>query len=172
MEELWKDIDGYCGKYQVSNFGRVRRVGKRILKPQERSHGYLSVWLYDGHNNAKQVSVHRLVAQAFLSNPNAFPEVNHIDENKQNNNVNNLEWCSHKENSSHGSRGKRIGERNRNGKKSRPIAQYTLNGELVRIYPSLAEASRNGYASGNISKCANGHPNYTHAYGYKWQYAN
>lgn len=170
MEEIWKDIEGYGGKYQVSNFGRVRRCGKRILKPQARNHGYLSVWLYDGHNHGKQVSIHRLVAQVFIPNPCGLPEVNHLDENKQNNAVDNLMWCSHKDNSSFGSRGERIGLANTNGKRSKPIAQYTLDGELVRIYPSIQEAHRNGYGCGNVYKCLKG--TYSHAYGYKWQYAS
>ena len=170
MEEIWKDIDGYQGKYQVSNLGNVKRVGKKILKPQKRKHGYLSVWLYDGYNHAKQVSIHRLVAEAFIQNECGFAEVNHIDEDKQNNKADNLEWCSHKDNSSYGTRGKRIGLANTNGKKSKGIAQYTLNGELVAVYPSLQEANRHGFAASNICRCANGHPNYSHAYGYKWKY--
>lgn len=172
MEEIWKDIDGFQGKYQVSNLGKVRRIGKRILKPQVRKHGYLGVWLYDGHNNAKMESIHRLVAKAFLPNPDGLDEVNHLDENKQNNCVDNLAWCSHKDNSSYGTRGKRIGAANTNGKKSRSIAQYMLDGELVKVYPSLAEASRCGFSAGNICKNANSAHNYSHAYGYIWKYVN
>ena len=170
MEEIWKDIDGFVGKYQVSNYGNVRRVGKRILKPQKRNHGYISVWLYDGHNNPIQASVHRLVAIAFLDNPNGLSEVNHLDENKQNNRVDNLAWCSHKSNSSYGTRGERIGNANTNGKRSKPIAQYSLSGELICVYPSLQEANRNGYAAANIWKCANGNSRYSHAYGYIWKF--
>lgn len=170
MEEIWKDVDGYFGKYQVSNLGNVRRVGKRILKPQLRRNGYLSVWLYDGHNHARQISVHRLVAQAFIPNPQGFKEVNHLDECKHNNRVDNLAWCTHQENSVYGDRSKRIGLANTNGKRSRAIAQYTLDDELVHIYPSLQEAGRCGFGAANICRCANGHPNYSHAYGYKWRY--
>lgn len=172
MEEIWKDIDGYAGKYQVSNFGNVRRVGKRVLKPQIRGQGYLSVWLYDGHNHAKQVSVHRLVADAFIPNPNGLDEVNHLDECKQNNRADNLAWCMHRDNCVYGERSKRIGVANTNGKRSRVIEQYTLDGKLVCVYPSLQEAGRHGFAASNICRCANGHPQYTHAYGYKWQYTS
>lgn len=170
MKEIWKDIDNYVGKYQVSNLGNVRRVNGKVLKPQERGHGYLSVWLYDGHNRAKQVSVHRLVAQAFLPNPDNLLEVNHLDENKCNNMAENLEWCSHKENSVFGTRPNRIGIANTNGKKSKRIAQYSINGELIKVFSSLQEAGRQGFAPSNICRCAKGHPNYTHAYGYIWKY--
>lgn len=170
MEEIWKDIDGYGGKYKVSNFGNVSGVRKNILKPQKRGQGYLSVWLYDGHNNAKQESVHRLVAQAFIPNPQNLLEVNHKDENKENNKVDNLEWCTRKENCVYGDRPKRIAEKNTNGKKSKPIAQLTLSGDVVRVFPSLQEASRNGYAASNICRCAKGNPHYSHAYGYVWKY--
>lgn len=172
MEEIWKDVDGYAGKYQVSNFGNVRRVGKRVLKPQIRGQGYLSVWLYDGHNHAKQVSVHRLVADAFIPNPNGLDEVNHLDECKRNNRVDNLAWCTHRDNCVYGDRPKRIGVANTNGKRSRAIEQYTLDGALVCVYPSLQEAGRHGFEASNICRCANGHPKYPHAYGYKWQYAS
>ena len=170
MNEIWKDIDGYAGKYQVSNEGNVRRVSKRTLKPQKRRHGYLSVWLYDGHNHAIQVSVHRLVASAFVPNPNGYLEVNHKDENKQNNRADNLEWCTRSENCLYAGRSKRIAEKNTNGKKSKPIVQLTLDGEVVRVFPSLQEAGRNGYAASNICRCAQGHPNYPNAYGYVWKY--
>ena len=172
MEELWEDIPGYEGKYQVSTFGNVRRSKGKVLKPQKRGRGYLAVWLYDGNGNARQVSVHRLVAETFLPNPEDLPEVNHIDEDKLNNAVCNLAWCSHKSNSSYGSRGAKISKANTNGKRSRAICQYTLNGELVAVFPSLQEAQRNGYAASNICRCANGHPEYSHAYGYLWRYQN
>lgn len=170
MEEIWKDIDGYDGKYQVSNLENVRRAGKHRLKPQSRKHGYLSVWLYDGHNRATQVSIHRLVANAFVPNPNGLKEINHLDECKQNNRADNLAWCSHRENCAYGSRPKRISMANTNGKRSRAIAQYTLNGELVSVYPSLQEAGRHGFYASNICKCANGDPKYAHAHGYVWKY--
>ena len=170
MEEIWKDIDGYSGKYQVSNFGRVRRFGKRVLKQQQRRHGYLSVWLYDGHNNAKQVSVHRLVALAFIPNDEQLPEVNHLDENKQNNRADNLAWCTHRENSVYGTKIERTAFANTNGKKSRQIAQYSLDGKLICVFPSLQEAGRHGFAAGNICRCAQGSAKYNYAYGYKWKY--
>ena len=117
-KEIWKDIKGYEGYYQVSNLGNVRsldRVGRtgknlkgRVLK-QKTTKGYNMVGLYkDGKQKHKTVS--RLVAKAFVNNPDKKPEVNHIDENKQNNKADNLEWVTAKENSNHGTRPKRIGE--------------------------------------------------------------
>jgi hypothetical protein len=105
MKEIWKDIEGYVGLYQVSNLGRVRRTrvsaGARIktLVPFNRV-GYLAVGL---HKNGKRVMfyTHRLVAQAFIKNPRNKVQINHKDGNKQNNKVSNLEWVTPKENTQH-----------------------------------------------------------------------
>ena len=171
MEETWKDVVGFDGLYQVSNLGNVKNKNGRLLKPQQRRHGYLSVWLYGKDHlrgrNGKAFSIHRIVAEAFLLNPNNLLEVNHKDENKQNNCVDNLEWCSHKENSNHGTRGKRIGAANKNGKQSKAVYQYLPDGTLVGTYPSMAEMQRQtGYCKGNIWKQMNGI--YKTAYGYVW----
>ena len=171
MDEIWKDVVGYDGKYQVSNLGNVKNNRGRILKPQPRKHGYLSVWLYGGEHisgrNGKQFSVHRLVAGAFIDNPNNYEEVNHIDENKQNNCSSNLEWCSRKQNVNHGTAIERRAKTTRNGKRSIPVYQYLPSGELVNVYPSMAEVQRStGYRKGNIWKQMNGI--YETAYGYKW----
>lgn len=104
MDEVWKDIEGFEGHYQVSNLGRVKsdKYGYwRELKQtiNNRGKGYLRVGLFDG--KMKTYSVHRLVAQAFIPNPENKPQVNHIDGNTRNNNVNNLEWCTAMENVSH-----------------------------------------------------------------------
>ena len=173
MEEIWKDVVGYEGLYQVSNLGNVKSK-RGLLKPQVRQHGYLSVWLYGRGGicgrSGKQFSVHRIVAEAFLQNPNGYTEVNHKDECKTNNRAENLEWCSHVQNSNHGTRGRRIGLANTNGKRSRPIAKYTMSGKLVRVFPSLQEAGRCGYAAENVCRCAKGSNSYSHAYGYLWRY--
>lgn len=99
-DEVWKDIDGYDGLYQVSNMGRVKsfKWGKeRILKPYETGNGYLRVEL-----QSKPFKLHRLVAQAFIPNPDNLPFVNHKDENPKNNMVDNLEWCDNKYNINYG----------------------------------------------------------------------
>ena len=141
MEEIWKPVVGFESRYEVSNLGRIRslphetlicrekgkpyylqKAGKEII-PQPRQHGYLSVWLYgNGGNNGragKQYSVHRIVAEAFVPNPNGYAEVNHINEDKTDNTACNLEWCSHIQNSNHGTRGERIGAWHRENNKRR-----------------------------------------------------
>ena len=171
MEEVWKPVKGYEGLYEVSSIGRVRSVKRNlVMHPHPRRHGYLAVMLYGkgGHKtrNFKQFSVHRLVAEAFIPNPNGLPEVNHIDEDKTNNRVENLQWVSHIDNTNYGTAQKRRAEKLRNGSKSVAIYQYTKDGRLVAVYPSLAEVHRQtGYAQANICRCAQGSKQYSHAYG-------
>lgn len=114
--EYWKDIENY-ENYQVSNLGRIRRKAKlvnvgiknvkkafkqeMILKPLKLTKGYLGVVLYDKNSKGKTYKIHRLVATAFIPNPNDLPQVNHIDGNKQNNKMDNLEWCDCQENMQH-----------------------------------------------------------------------
>lgn len=169
MSELWKPITNYEGLYEVSSDGRIRNANKVVLKPQKRKHGYLSVWLYkDG--GSKQVSVHRIVAEAFCEKKDGANEVNHLNENKQDNRADNLVWCTRQENCNYGSRSSTIGKKNTNGKRSKPVKQYTIDGEFVKEYPSMHEARRQtGFAEGNIHKAIHG--KYSHAYGYKWQYS-
>lgn len=119
MEEQWKDIKGYEGLYQVSNYGKVKRLEhkecnsiqevrilpERILKQTFNFRGYLKVGL-SKDNKTKHVFVHRLVAGAFIDNPNNYPQVNHKDEDKTNNCVDNLEWCTNLYNANYGTRRK------------------------------------------------------------------
>lgn len=173
--EIWKDIEGFNGVYQVSNEGRVySKLTNKILKQMPRRHGYLSVWLYGNGGvkgrNGKGYSVHRLVAQAFCDNPHNKPEVNHINEIKTDNRAENLEWCTHVENSNHGTRGARLSALGLNGKQSKKTYQYTLDWELVNEYPSVHEAARtNGFNLGNICKSI-ANPEEKTAYGYRWSH--
>lgn len=174
MNEIWKDVAGYEGLYEISNLGRVRSKNG-ILKPQKRQHGYLGIMLYGkgGHKRGfRTFSVHRLVAEAFIPNPNGYPEVNHIDEDKTNNRADNLEWVSRIQNCHHGTALERRVAKQINGKCSKAIDQYTLDGEFVAHYPSLAEVHRQtGFGQGNICHHLHGKSNYTHAYGYIWKYS-
>lgn len=114
MMEIWKDCKGYEGKYQVSNLGRVWSVkGQKYLKGTILPSGYVHVHLTTPNGKRKKERLHRLVAIAFLDNPNNLPQVNHKDENKLNNCVDNLEWCNAKYNANYGTRNQRIGDTRR-----------------------------------------------------------
>lgn len=153
--EQWRSIKEF-DNYLVSNKGRIMN-GKtgRILRPADNGYGYEQVILCkDGKKMHKHV--HRLVAQAFIDNPNDLETVNHIDENKHNNCVENLEWMSN-------------GDNNRYSK-SKPVEQYDLeSGELLATYPSTRAVERlMGFNQSAISKACNGQ--YKQMYGYIWKY--
>lgn len=174
MEEIWKDVVGYEGLYQVSNLGIVRNSHtKRHLKPTYTRTGYAHVWLYGKDHvsgrTGKGFQVHRIVAKAFCQKPDGADEVNHLNENKADNRACNLEWCTHKENSSYGTRGERIGKANLNGKKSKTVYQLSPDGKLINVFPSMAEVQRStGFRKGNIWKQMTGQ--YETAYGFKWSH--
>ena len=116
MEEIWKDIEGYEGLYQISNYGRVKSLNyakqgkEKILKDRISNSGYKRVNLSKS-GERKTYYVHRLVAETFIPNPNGYSEVNHKDEDKSNNNIDNLEWCTSKYNSNYGTRNERQSEK-------------------------------------------------------------
>ena len=168
-KEYWKPVVGYEGLYEVSNWGRVKslKFGKEKILKQSIRHGYYSVGL-SKNGIVKTYQVHRLVAEAFIDNTDNLTQVNHKDENKLNNNVDNLEWCSVLYNNTYNERHKKIAEKNINGKKSKPVLQYTLDGEFVREWESTREAGRNGYQQICISKCCRG-INKQHK-GFIWKY--
>lgn len=175
-EEIWKDIEGWEGYYQVSNLGRVRSVDREIINRDKinklkgkilnatvncRS-GYESVMLCK-ECKKKRLPLHRLVAIAFVPNPNNYKEVNHKDEDKTNNSSSNLEWCDRKYNNNYGTMRERMAS-----KLSKKVYQYTLNGELVNIFPSSHECDRNGYSRANVHRCCIGI--YKQHKGFKWSY--
>lgn len=173
MNEIWKDIEGYEGLYQVSNLGRVKSLPRkgtfeRIIMPGTKAGGYLCVALYkDG--KVKYYRVNRLVAEAFIPNPDNKPQCNHINEDVTDNRACNLNWMSSKENINWGtgilrSHQKQVNHPNM----SKPVKQLSLDGALIAIWPSTMEAGRNGFDNSNICKCCNG--KYAQYKGYKWEW--
>lgn len=156
MEENWRDVEGYEGLYQVSNLGNVCRDGK--IRRQGSRRGYCTVNLCK-HGVVKVYFVHRLVAKAFIPNPNEYPILNHKDENPLNNRADNLEWCTYSYNMTYG---------NAQASKIKAVEQL-LNGVVVKTWESMAEAKRAGYSQGNISECCRG-TRASHK-GYEWRYA-
>ena len=160
--EEFRDIPGYEGMYEVSNLGRVKNVETgRILKPGKDRYGYLQLVL-SKNGIMKTIKVHRLVAQAFLPNPNNYPQVNHRDEDKTNNTIDNLEWCDAKYNINYGTRTERV---------CKPVLQYDLLGNFIREWPSIRKVEEKlGINNGNISMCCIG--NRKSAGGYIWRFKN
>ena len=158
--EIWKDIEDYEEYYQISNLGRIRnKKENRILKPSK-SGGYYHISLRYG--NKKEMLIHRLVAKAFIPNPLNLSYVNHKDENKLNNNVENLEWCTAKYNNSYGKGALAKNQR---------VIQYDLQGNAIKIWESIKEASEElGVSQEGISACCRGI--HKTSGGYAWTYAN
>lgn len=186
MEEIWKDIEGFKN-YQVSSLGNVRRLDGyikhnkgglkkwqgKILKPVLRNTGYYFVSLCE-NGKRKDFPLHKLVATAFIPNPNNYPCIDHIDTIRTNNAVTNLRWVTHKMNQNNpitlvNMSKSQINDPNR----SKKINQYTTDGVLVKCWPSLMEIGRVlNYSCNSISKCCSKKPHYNTAYGYKWEFAS
>lgn len=155
MKEIFKDIAGYEGLYQVSNLGRVKslKYGKeRILKPKNNPNGYSTVLLWK-KRTYKSFLIHRLVAAAFLQNPNNFSIVNHINQDKKDNRVSNLEWCNHTYNIRY-SWAKKVG--------------CFRNGKLIKIYDAIQDAMKDGFHISGICKCCKGKLEFHK--GFQWKY--
>ena len=169
ISETFRQVSGYEGLYLISDKGRVISERKqKIMRNGHNKCGYSFVILFKG-GKSKLCLVHRLVAEAFIPNPDNLPCINHKDENKDNNSVENLEWCTHQYNCNYGTRNERAGNRKRNGKLAKPVRQYSLDGEFIKDWPSAIEVTRQlGFNQGGISRCCLGQ--IVQAYGYKWEY--
>ena len=179
--EVWKDVVEYEGLYEVSDKGNVRGVARkdtlgrnrkgRMLKPGYTSRGYLQVGL-SKNGKSKTRTVHRLVAEAFIPNPNGLPQVNHRDEDKDNNNVENLEWCDSKYNINYGTRSERFART-----RSKKVRAVNIKTGEVLTFNSAKEAKKKGYpgvaaACGGVYNTINGKPGgdgRTYK-GYRWSY--
>lgn len=182
--EIWKDIKDYEGLFQVSNWGRVKSLGNgkthktsRIRKFYKSNRGYLRVNL-SKNGETKKYSVHRLVAEAFLENPENKPHINHKIEGDEGKTINmvffnedgsvdeertTIEWVTVKENCNYGTHNERIAKA-----LSKPILQLTLDGHLIREWDSMSECGRNGFFHSAISLCCRGKQK-THK-GFRWEY--
>lgn len=179
INEIWKDIEGFEDIYQISNLGRLRSkdryvkingngvkfVSGKILKPTVCTNKYLEAHL---HKDGKRVIklIHRLVAEAFMPNHDNLPEVNHKDENPQNNNVENLEWCTSKYNANYGTRNQRMVK----DKYLKPVIMMNKDGNEIKRFKSLGEVTREtGFDISSIIRVCKGRQNTS--MGYKWAYA-
>ena len=187
MIEVWKDVLGFEGLYQISNFGNVksleryvfipayggqfRHLDEIILSKMVGSMGYYKVVLCNG-SKSKQVNIHRLIAIAFIPNPNNYPQVNHMDGDKQNNSINNLEWCTSKHNIRHSwAIGLSKAYWKDKGGEGNPlnikVYQYDLNNNLIAEFYSFKEASiKTNVPRSSISRCVSGH--IKHANNFIW----
>ena len=151
MQEYFKDIAGYEGLYKVSNLGNIKsfRLNKEgtILKPYKNQKGYCMLRLCN-KEGWKLKLVHRLVAEAFIPNPLNLKEINHKDENKENNTIDNLEWCDRKYNCNYGT----IRQKTRE-KIIKKVYQYDTHGKLIKIYNCCQECELNGYKPHSIYRC-------------------
>lgn len=175
MKEIWKDIENF-DNYMISNFGNVkskarydssgkRYLKEKYLKPGKLRHNHLIVILKGNDSLNHTMRVHRIVAMAFLDNPNNYPIINHKDENPSNNHVDNLEWCTYKYNTNYGTAIER-----RSLSKEKPIEQLTLDDKIIKVWRSAKEIDdKLGFTHGNISRCCK--HNRKQAYGFKWRYA-
>ena len=186
IEEVWKDIKGYEGLYQVSNYGRIKSLKRKVYagrgkmrwqyekilsENKTNGNGYKIVSL-NKEGKSKNKYIHRLVAENFLKNPNNYKYINHKDQNTLNNNVENLEFCTAQYNCTYNNAHIKRGLKFRNNlSNSKKIYQLDEENNIIKEYPSSAEAGRQlGVTESSISACLRGLQK--HSAGYKWKYAD
>ena len=189
MEEIWKDIEGYEGIYQVSNLGRVRSLDRYIIKPHPKngvptryfqrgrvivlypcSNGYINIVL-QAKGVYKHFMVHRLVAKAFVSGYFEGAEVNHKDFNRQNNRADNLEWLTHSDNQKYDNDVTASATERAHRDKRKPIIQMKMDGEFVREWPSIRSVHiALGHSKGNISGACHQRYGCKTCGGYRWRF--
>lgn len=160
-KEIWKDCKGYEGRYQISNLGRIWSVlSQKYLSTWLDSWGYPTVQLSAANGKRKTEKVHRLVALAFIPNPDGLPQVNHKNEDKADNRVENLEWCDNKYNSNYGTRNQRISE-------TETKEYYCV--ELDRVFKGVREVEEElGIKGHHISEVCNGKRKTCGGYHWRW----
>ncbi|MEE6710063.1 NUMOD4 domain-containing protein [Lacticaseibacillus paracasei] len=194
MHETWRAVKGFEGYYEVSSLGRVKNVRTNsILHPWNDYKGYREVELHNGSHKAKTLKVHRLVATAFIPNPHRYDQINHMDEDKANNRVENLEWCNAKYNSNYGTRNQRRVQHTDFAKrnfdtyarhhmfdntdrsaawmrlKKRVAMLEVSTGITIKTFDSVSDAAKQvGIGNSKISEAANGKRKT--AAGYRWRY--
>ena len=192
VEEIWKtavyDDEVYEGLYKVSNLGRILSLnyngtGKaKLMKPNKNKGGYFRVGLWK-NGKQKKYFVHQLVATAFLENPENKPYINHKIEGDEGKTMNmvifnedgtidkkrtTIEWCTAKENNDYGTHNERNAKARINGKRSKKVLQFTLDGKFIREWPSVAECERNGFNHSAVCNCCKGkHKSHK---GFLWRY--
>lgn len=191
MNEQWKDVAGFEGRYSISSAGRVySHINQKCLKPILTKYGYYRVHLAQGNGAIATVAVHRLVAGAFIPNPENKPTVNHINEIKTDNRIDNLEWATSYEQNVHGTRIQRVREHtdykarkidysvvaakhdyfNMNKDQMKPVLQFDENGTFVARFAGLTQAARAiGRSAGSLRRCLKGERRTCG--GYQWKYA-
>lgn len=174
IDEKWLPVKDFENVYCVSNYGRVKNIlTNHILKCSLDSHGYYALNLYDKNNNKRNfITLHRLLAETFIPNPENKPQVNHKDGNKSNSYLDNLEWSTASENTQHAYDNNLIHlKKGANSPNAIPIIQYSLNGEFIKYWGgATCVMNELGINKSNIIQCCKG--NVRQAGGYKWKYAN
>ena len=186
IAEEWRDIPGFEGRFSVSNLGRVKSNARivnnhtgtihkpeRILSQRYSKKGYMVIDLVDATGKKKYRQVHRLVAIAFIPNPENKPQINHIDGVKDNNTVTNLEWCTNSENQKHAYRLGLNYVTGRAGKPKKPVYQIDIEtNEIINEYPSIADAARavKCKTSSLIGACCRNEYGRKTIMGYRWEY--